>query len=98
MNEKSWRKARPDGYKVRYCLKCGKDTYPNWFYCPTHHAEKSRQVDMDLIVAGQSASEGHSWRCSANGKHRPGSVSRVARDGGEMGTGNYSGMVGGSRK
>ena len=40
-----------EGAKIRYCLGCGMDAYPNWFYCPTCHGRVSDGVDCDLMEA-----------------------------------------------
>lgn len=41
----------------RVCKKCGKDAYPNYFYCQECHKRISRDSDFDYISSEQSGDE-----------------------------------------
>jgi len=46
----STRKHRPKGWN-RKCLICGRDPWPNYFYCYDHHPIISRRAQGMLLTA-----------------------------------------------
>ena len=50
-------KRKKSGRKCKY-PSCGKDTWPNWFFCPKHHEVVDREPWDDDTYSGFSA-HGH---------------------------------------
>ncbi len=46
-NLKKYKTGRKRGVSGRVCKKCGKDPYPNYFFCPSCHRKISEHDDDD---------------------------------------------------
>ena len=84
---------KPAGVVSRKCRECGKDAWPNYFFCSECHAKKSKDLDPGFVA--WSSSSGREAAGNYNRRHVPGgrALSRPGQSSGEMGIIGFGGMV-----